>query len=759
MRGWVLSGMRRNPGPLAGTLVAAATAATLTVAAIAVATSHSPAPLRRLAGAGVVVAGNTSLLVTVGHGAGADAENAPLPAYRGVPAGLAGEIARVPGVASATGETGFPDGVTRPGTVDLIAVRADPGVSPGVLSRRIQAVLHEDSGAGVDGGTGAGYTVATGAARGDLANPGLAIERSNGTALGGAVIPLLLMAALFALAATTALSVNLRRRRFALLRAIGATRAQVRLAVLAEQALLAVAGGVVGYLPGAVLGDLGVRALAAHGMLPPGSAASPSPWLMLLSCGINLPVCLLSGLLAAHRAARTSPARAIHDVQSERTVAHPVRLLLGLAAVAGVVVLNVISLHQSGPGAEAALALPLLLAGMAAFALLSPLLVKTVAMAARPLGAVGPAARLALTNVWALPRRSASAVVPVVMAVGMIGAVAFSNTSIAHATGTQSAQAVRASAVLTSGGLTSEGLTSGDGAAGGELSPRVLGEVGAIRGVRGAAGIAPLQIGVTDPDLEYIGGAAISGGSLDRVLDMGVVSGNLTGLRKGQVAVSAVEASSGVMGVHLGSRITVYLPDGTPYPATVSAIYSRSLALGDVLIPASVAAGHTGVAPGYSQILVSGVSPGLLASFAAAHPGVRVASREVYNASAAQNDAQNTFGDLIILGVIAALAAVTMMNTLAVSVFERRRQVRLLARIGATRRQLRGMFGWQAVLITIVGLVAGAAVCAGALIAITRSVIGTLVPYVPIEPATLLVAAVAALALGTVLAAFAASSR
>ncbi|MGH3171274.1 MAG: FtsX-like permease family protein, partial [Trebonia sp.] len=499
--------------------------------------------------------------------------------------------------------------------------------------------------------------------------------------------------------------------------------------------ILAVAGGLAGYLPGAAIGVLGVRALVAHGMLPPGATASPFPWLALLACAINLPVCLLSGLVAARRAARTSPARAMHDVHSERTVARPVRVFLGLAAAAGVVVLNVVSLHQSGPGAEAALALPLLLAGMVAFALLSPLLVKAVAVAARPLRAVGPAGRLALDGVFALPRRTASAVVPIVMAVGMIGAVAFSNTSIARASVTQSAQAVTAGAVLT-----------------GRLTPSVLDEVEAMHGVR-AAGVSPLQIGVTDPDLEFLGGAAISGGDLNGVLDMGVVSGNLGGLRQGQVAVSSVEASSGVLGVHVGSRITVYLPDGTPYRATVSAIYARSLAVGDLLIPASVAAGHTGAPAGYGQILVSGASPGRLASFAAAHPGVRVASRQVYNASMAQMDAQNSFGDLLILGVIAVLAAVTMMNTLAVSVFERRRQVGLLARVGATRRQITWMFGWQALFVTVVGIAGGAAVCAGALIAITRSVTGTLAPYIPAGPATLLITTVAAIATATTLAA------
>ena len=210
------------------------------------------------------------------------------------------------------------------------------------------------------------------------------------------MIPLLIITALFALAATTALSVDLRRRRFALLRAVGATRGQVRRTVLTEQALLAVAGGLLGYLPGTVLGALGVRALLAHGMLPAGSSAASSPWFAVLACVINLPVCVLGALMAARRAARTSPARAMRETHAERTRPNPVRVILGLAAAAGVVVLGVLALHQNGPGAEAAMALPLLMAGMAAVALLGPVLVAAAATMVRPLAGTGPAARLAL---------------------------------------------------------------------------------------------------------------------------------------------------------------------------------------------------------------------------------------------------------------------------------------------------------------------------------------------------------------------------
>lgn len=731
MRGWMLAGLRRHPGPMAGTLAAATTAATLAIAAFGVAGAHSTSPPGRLAGADVVVAADTRLRVTVGTGASASAQTALLQAYRGVPAQLANQLARLPGVASAAGESGFPGGTVRPGRVDLIAIKADPGVSAGTLAQRIKSDLRG----------GAGYTIATGAARGGLANLGLAVEMANGQALGAAVIPLLIITALFALAATTALSVDLRHRRFALLRAVGATRGQVRRAVLAEQALLAVAGGLLGYLPGVVLGALGVGALAGHGILPAGSSAASSPWFGPLACAINLPVCVLSALMAARRAARTSPARAVHGTYADRARFNPIRLLLGLAAAAGEVVLAVLALHQNGPGAEVAMALPLLMAGMAAIALLGPVLVAAAAAVVSPLAGTGPAAGLVLARIRRLPRRTASAVIPVAMAVGMIGAIAFFNTSVARATVIQSAQAVTADHVLSGGGLDDE----------------VLAAARNLPGVRAAVGITALNIGVTDPNLEFLGGEAVSAGQAGRVLDLGVADGQLSGLGPGQIAISTMEASTGLMGVRLGAKIIVYLPDGTPYRATVSAIYRRSLALGDVLIPASVADGHTGAPAGYGQVLVSGGTQRELAVLAAAHPGARLASRAVHNAEVAQNSGQNSFGDMVILGVIAALAAVTMINTLVVSTVEQRRQVRLLARIGATKRQLAGAFRLHALFVTVVGTAAGGAVCAGTLTGLTRAVTGSLTPHIPAVPAALIVAAVAALALGTVMAAFSAA--
>jgi putative ABC transport system permease protein len=734
MRGWMLAGIRRGPGPLIGTVVASAAAAVLTVAAISTAAAHTQPSAGRLASASVVVAGSTSVTVTHGSGEDADHESLPLPAYRGVPASLAGRLAQVPGAASAAGESGFPNGAVRPGDVDLVAVTAKPGVSPDVLAGRIRAAL--------DGGQG--YTIATGAARGDLANLNAAVERSNGQSLAGALIAPIVLISMFVLASTTALAVNLRRRRFALLRAVGATRGQVRRAILAELAVCGAVGGLLGWLPGTALGALGVRALAAHQMLPAGSTAWLSPWLLAIACGSSALVAWLSGQVAARRGSRTAPAQALRETGAERKWPNPVRVVLGLAAAGGAGTLMAFTFGEKSAAGQLALAFPLLLACLGTVALLGPLLVALAAWLAKPGRAAGGApARLALAAIAAQPRRAASAVIPVAMAVAMVGAVYFADSSIQHATATQAASTLTADHVLTGAGLT----------------PATLRQAQALPGVRAAAGVTPVSVAVNDPDLDQVYGEAVTGGPLGQLLDLGVTSGSPAAPRPGQIAVSALEAGSGVLGVHAGSSVTVYLPDGTPYHATVSAIYDRSLASGDLLIPASVAAGHTGTPAGYSQILVSGGTQAELARLAAGHAGLDVSSRAAANAQSAQAAAQDSFANNLILGILAALSAVALVNTLVVATVERRRVLRLLGRVGATRGQMAAVFGWHVVFVTCTGLVAGAAAGSVTLLAVTRAVTGSWTPFIPLAPAIGLAVAVAAITAGAVMIPFGLMSR
>src|SRR5207248_9255840 len=144
-----------------------------------------------------------------------------------------------------------------------------------------------------------------------------------------------------------------------------------------------------------------------HQLLPAGSTAWLSPWLLLIACGSSMIVSALSGWIAARRAARTSPAQALREAgtvaPAERKWllgAHPVRVLLGLGATAGAGALMTATLSQHSADSQLALAFPLLMVCMAAVALLGPVLVAFAAWLFRPLrSAFGPSARLALAAI------------------------------------------------------------------------------------------------------------------------------------------------------------------------------------------------------------------------------------------------------------------------------------------------------------------------------------------------------------------------
>ena len=122
---------------------------------------------------------------------------------------------------------------------------------------------------------------------------------------------------------------------------------------------------------------------------------------------------------------------------------------------------------------------------------------------------MGPSARLALAAIAAQPRRTASAVIPVAMAVALVGCVFFADASITHATSHQAADTVTAGHVLS----------------GPQLDLTTLNQVrvsarGPGRGRRG-----PARLIAADPDLYQLYGEAVAGGPIGQVIDLGVTAG------------------------------------------------------------------------------------------------------------------------------------------------------------------------------------------------------------------------------------------
>jgi len=606
------------------------------------------------------------------------------------------------------------------GQADLIGVIGRPGTTSRALAAEVRSV------------TGGRYTVDTGVARGAAESPAIAGDDANIEGLGGSAGADIIVIALFVVAGTVALSVSQRHRQFALLRAVGATPGQVRRAVLAELAALGVAGGVLGWLPGRWLAGLAVHGMVSNDLLPPGATAWTSLWLLFIAAISGVVIGALSGLLAARRAGRAAPADALRESVVGRRWPHPVRALLGLAGLAGSVVL-VVAITRSGAGTEQlGTALSLLLALMVTVALLGPLLVATAELLLRlPARAGSAAGRLAMAEVRALPRRMASAILPVALSLSFAGTVYFLDTTVGHTADVQEGQRLIAAGVIT--------------APGPGVSPAVLAALGRQPGVRDALGLTPAPITVTDPDLDTISGEVVSGGSLPGVLNLDVTAGSLSRLRPGQVAVSAVEASAGYMDVHVGSNITAWLPDGSRYRARVSAIFARSFGFADVLIPARVAAVHLS-SPAIGQILLQGRLPRALAAVQDRFAGLQVASRQLVNAQNQRMQSQTDYLNNLILAGIILLAAITVVNTLVMTTLDRRQALLLLRRVGATTGQLLGVTAWQSAMLARTGIVLGVAAGGITLSTMTRAITGTS-PYVPVAAAATLTAIVLALTL------------
>jgi putative ABC transport system permease protein len=107
--------------------------------------------------------------------------------------------------------------------------------------------------------------------------------------------------------------------------------------------------------------------------------------------------------------------------------------------------------------------------------------------------------------------------------------------------------------------------------------------------------------------------------------------------------------------------------------------------------------------------------------------------------------AQSAYANNLLLGVIATLAAVALVNTLIMATVERREPLRLLQRVGATTRQLLSMTGWQTIVLSLTGVTLGAAAGAASVLVVSKVLTGTWAPYLTWPPILVIISAVLAL--------------
>ena len=214
-----------------------------------------------------------------------------------------------------------------------------------------------------------------------------------------------------------------RTRELGLLRLIGASRRQLRQLVLYEAIFIGLIGSVLGLVVGAGLATLSQLALKASSLPVPDGGLVISSTTVLVSLIVGVLVALVSAVLPARRAGRTSPLQAISDFGADQTAkATLVRSMLG-GLVTGLGVAS-LAYGLTGASGQSAVSSTGLGAGLIfiGVAVLSPVFIKQLAyLIVAPLKLLkSVTVRLAYDNICRQPRQAAASASTIMIGVALV---------------------------------------------------------------------------------------------------------------------------------------------------------------------------------------------------------------------------------------------------------------------------------------------------------------------------------------------------
>ncbi|MFG2006100.1 FtsX-like permease family protein [Spirillospora sp. NPDC048911] len=628
---------------------------------------------------------------------------------------------RVSGVAAPRGRTGLPRQATlffaRPadGRPQFLGVVAEPGTP---LAARLRP-------------TGAEVLTGRDAAR--AGSPEIGDQLEYATLFLGPMGGIGLFLAIFVIAGTFGLSILQRGREIALLRAIGATPGQVRRMLLAEACSVALVAAVPGCLLGVPLAHLVLRLMIANDIATTDFEIQVSTLPFFVATGAGLLVSLLAVTLSAHHAARVRATEALREAAAPRRLMPLPRLLLGLAALAGAIPIHLLSQRVGGEVGVAFQYLTVMILMIAAVAL-APLLTRLLTPVVG--AAVTPATTgwLAAAGSRTAPRRVASAASAVMLSTALGSTALLVGASIESTAIEQSGQRVVADRILTP--HNASGLPASVASTAARLP-----SVKAVSALRSTTFISTV---LGAPESMVAQGVAPE--SIDEVLAPGIRAGSLKALAQpGTVAVSRTHARE--RGWSVGSRINGTLGDGTPMTLRVVAIYDRSLGLGDFLLARSALTGHLHDNLD-DAVLIKARTPNLDRDLSTLGiPTVKTLNAPAYAQLSRSGLSQSTTNVYIVLGLLVAFTAISIVNTCVMGTAERAREFALLRLVGASRGQVVRTICMETAIASVIGTIIGAAIGLVALAGASGALTGTMSLHPSASRLAIILIAVAALTL------------
>jgi putative ABC transport system permease protein len=582
----------------------------------------------------------------------------------------------------------------RPGQVAAIGV-----LTTGDITDRLEDVLANDH-----------VTVSSGADRSAAEFDDVSQTKAILAIIAGSFGGYAVLVAIFVVASTLALTVEQRRREFALLRAVGATPRQIRKMIGIETLVVGAVAGVLGSLLGIAV-SYGLRAAFADiGVVPADFSLSISPIPLVAALLIGLGAARLAAWSAARRPSSIKPVEALGEAAMQRTEVGRARLVIGWILLVIGTVATAVPLFVPGQigAAMSVMATLVLIIGLA---LVGPRVVgKAVRMIAPALSRFSTSGYLAAANVTKNSRRLAAAVTPLMLAIGFAVVNFYSQTTFTAAVQQETTRSITADQVIT-------------GVAG--VSPEIAEAARAIPGVTATSLVRTQVITArkTGDSVEVNSGPAngLDPGAGDTV-DLGVTQGSLKDLTAGTVALGHTQAYWSNKKV--GDTVEFWFADGRPASLKVVAIYEHELAFGDHVLNAADARAHT-TSGLDSAVLVKGDVKDLTSPY----PGLTVTPNV---AAQDRGDERSQFLlNLVAVGVILGYVAISVSNTLVMSTAARRREFALLRLVGTGRRQVLRMMRTEALLTVGLAAVLGSAVAALPLTLLAIGFTGVPIPSGP----------------------------
>jgi putative ABC transport system permease protein len=574
--------------------------------------------------------------------------------------------------------------LTEPGKVDAVKVAAGPGIDQATLAERVAQVVPD------------GTEVVTGAEliREAQAEVGDDMAFFNTFLLVFAVIALFVGS--FIIYNSFSILVAQRTRETALLRAIGSSRRQVTLSVLVEALVVGLIASVTGLVLGIGVAFLLQEMINGMGLDLPNGGLVVSRTAVVASLVAGLGVSAASAVLPARKAAKVPPVAALRDVAVEQPGCGRRRAMVGLGVTGlGAAVMSAGLFGDAGI-ALVGLGAPVVFIGVA---ILGPVLARPVSrVIGAPLQLRGMTGVLARQNAMRNPKRTSATAAALMIGVALVGLI----TILAASTKASVRQVIDDDfkgdlVVATNAGMGTGGLSTDLAAKLGELA-----EVDAVTGYRVAAAEVDGH-GTTLAGADPQAAAAIG--------DLRVVDGSADAMGAGTIAV--VEDVAADRGWSVGDTVPVRFAETGVQPLTVAALFDESQVLGDYLIGLDTY--DANVADRFDYQVAVKASPGVdveqlraaVASVADAYPLAEVQDRDEYAAAMGSKVDMlvNLMYALLALAVVIALLGIA--NTLALSLFERTRELGLLRAVGMTRRQLRAAVRYESVIMALFGTTLG----------------------------------------------------